>query len=103
MCWASWKAVFFQEEGSGTGYFISVYRAESDVVPGACDRGRMVSLFEEGELDDVYIIYTKMENAMQANTEVIKLLPLHRVSFAPKNMPSLAGVYQEGMTCTHQP
>lgn len=48
----------------------------------------MVSLFEEGELDDVYIIYTKMENAMQANTEVIKLLPLHRVSFAPKNMPS---------------
>lgn len=58
----------------------------------------MVSLFEEGELDDVYIIYTKMENAMQANTEVIKLLPLHRVSFAPQNMPSLAGVYQEGMT-----
>ena len=35
---------------------------------------------------------------MQANTEVIQLLPLHRVSFAPKNMPSLAGVYQEGMT-----
>ena len=25
----------------------------------------MVSLFEEGELDDIYIIYTRMENAMQ--------------------------------------
>ena len=57
----------------------------------------MVSLFEEGELDDIYIIYTRMENAMQTVTEKIKILPLHRFSFAPQNMMSIPGVYQEGM------
>ena len=57
----------------------------------------MGSLLEEGELDDIYILYTRMENAMQTVTEKIKILPLHRVSFAPQNMMSIPGVYQEGM------
>lgn len=58
----------------------------------------MIDLFEKGELDDVYIIYTRMENAMQAVADKIKLLPFQRISFTPEQVPSLAGVYREGVT-----
>lgn len=58
----------------------------------------MLGLFEKGELDDIYIIYTRMENAMQTVTEKIKLLPLQKISFTPEQVPSLAGVYREGVT-----
>lgn len=66
-------------------------------------RARMIALevlelFEKGELDDIYIIYTRMENAMQSVTEKIKLLPLQKISFTPEQVPSLAGVYREGVT-----
>lgn len=57
----------------------------------------IVDQFERGELDDVYIIYTQMVNAMQVETERLKLLPLARTDFALANRISLAGVYQEGM------
>lgn len=66
-------------------------------------RARMIAmevleLFEKGELDDIYIIYTRMENAMQSVTEKIKLLPLQKTSFTPEQVPALAGVYREGVT-----
>ena len=44
---------------------------------------RMLELFEQGELDEIHIIYTRMVNAMQVEAE---------------NLPSLEGVYQEGVT-----
>lgn len=55
-------------------------------------------MFESGELDDVYIIYTRMKNAMQTEAELIKLLPLKKLDFTPENMPSLTGVYRESVT-----
>lgn len=59
---------------------------------------KMTEMFEAGELDEIHIIYTRMKNAMQTETEKIKLLPLQKSEFVPKNMPSLAGAYQETMT-----
>ena len=56
----------------------------------------MVSLFEEGDVDDIYIIYTRMENAMQTVTEKIKISPLHRFSFAPQNMMSIPAYIRKG-------
>lgn len=38
----------------------------------------IVDLFEKGELDEVYIIYTKMISSMAAEPKVIPVLPLHR-------------------------
>lgn len=58
----------------------------------------MVEQFNAGALDEIYVIYTKMVNAMQAETDVEKLLPLHKTDFLPKDVNvSLADVYQEGM------
>lgn len=59
---------------------------------------KLISMFEQGELDDVYIIYTRMQNALQAVTEQIKLLPLQRMDFTPENRVSLMGVYREPVT-----
>lgn len=59
---------------------------------------KMIELFEQGEVDDVYIIYTRMVNAMQVEADKIKLFPLQRMDFTPDNVPSLAGVYREGVT-----
>ncbi|MBM6948577.1 ATP synthase F1 subunit gamma [Mordavella massiliensis] len=58
---------------------------------------KMVEMFETGQLDDIYIIYTRMLNALQAETQQIKLLPLHRIDFAPDKMAAMAGVYREAV------
>ena len=59
---------------------------------------KMVELFEQEELDDIYIIYTRMKNALQAETQQIKLLPLQRINFASDKMAAMAGVYREAVT-----
>lgn len=43
--------------------------------------------FEQGELDEVYMIYTRMENSVQSDAETVKLLPLERTSFNKMIMP----------------
>lgn len=65
--------------------------------------GEMIRLFEAGELDDVYILYTRMVNALQAEAEKIQLLPLHKADFMPEQLSSLASVFQEGMTLYPSP
>ena len=60
--------------------------------------GEMIEQFRSGELDEVYVIYTRMVNAMQVETDTVKLLPLHKADFLPKEtLNALADVYQEGM------
>ena len=41
----------------------------------------MIEQFRSGELDEVYVIYTRMVNAMQVETDTVKLLPLHKADF----------------------
>ena len=62
---------------------------------------KMVELFEAGELDDIYIIYTRMKNALQAETQQIKLLPLQRVNFASDKMAAMAGVFASHDVSVH--
>lgn len=52
---------------------------------------RIMELYDGGELDEVYIIYTKMENAFSMSTEKIRLLPLEREDFG--KLP--IDIYQE--------
>lgn len=49
--------------------------------------GVILEQFENGELDEIYIVYTRMENSIQSNAEVVKLLPLERSSFNEMKMP----------------
>lgn len=50
---------------------------------------RILALYEEGKLDDVYIIYTKMTGPVQTETEMLQLLPLKQTEFghAPLGVP----------------
>ena len=59
---------------------------------------KLIELFETGELDEVHIIYTRMINAIQAETEQIKLLPLHRTNFSKENAKMPLDVRQETIT-----
>lgn len=42
---------------------------------------RIVDLFKKGELDEVYIVYTRMINSVTFNAEIRQLLPLKRKGF----------------------
>lgn len=52
---------------------------------------RVMELYDKGELDEIYVIYTKMENSFVMNTEKLKLLPLKKEDF----MEVPVHVYQE--------
>ena len=52
----------------------------------------VMDLYAENELDEVYIIYTKMENSFSMNAEKMKLLPLVKEDFLH---PAPADIYQE--------
>ena len=54
----------------------------------------VMKLYDEGELDEIYIIYTKMENAFQMNPEMIQLLPLKKEDY--NRVP--VDIYQEEMS-----
>ena len=49
--------------------------------------GAISDQFLDGELDEVYVVYTRMENSVQADAEVMKLLPLERADFNVMKMP----------------
>ena len=51
----------------------------------------MLEAYENGKLDEVYIIYTKMVNSVTAETDMIQLLPFKREDFSF----STGGVYSE--------
>lgn len=52
---------------------------------------RVMELYDAGELDEVYIIYTKMENSVTMETEKMRLLPLEKDAF----MQTPIDIYQE--------
>ncbi len=41
--------------------------------------GRMLDLYAEREIDEVYIVYTRMKNSLEMETEMQQLLPLDKV------------------------
>ncbi len=50
----------------------------------------MIALFCAGELDDIFIVYTKMESPIVTKTEVIQLLPLKKAELStpiPSEIP----------------
>ena len=52
---------------------------------------RVMELYDAGELDEVYIIYTKMENSVTMETEKMRLLPLEK----DEVMQTPIDIYQE--------
>lgn len=46
----------------------------------------MIDKYVSGELDEVYIIYTKMINAFKMEADMFQILPLHREEYLHKNL-----------------
>ena len=57
--------------------------------------GVLLDQFMSGDLDEIYIVYTRMENSVQSEAEILKLLPLERSSFNEMKMP--LNVYREAI------
>lgn len=57
--------------------------------------GVILDQFRAGQLDEMYIVYTRMENSVQSQAEVVRLLPLERQSFHEMKMP--LNMYREAI------
>ena len=44
--------------------------------------------YNNGELDEMYDVYTRMENSMVSEVETVKLLPLERSAFVEYSIPA---------------
>ena len=68
------------------------YTVQNPTLHRACViTDRVMELYDAGELDEVYIIYTKMENSVTMETEKMRLLPLEKDEF----MQTPIDIYQE--------
>lgn len=61
----------------------------------------VLNLFLENELDEIYIVYTKMENAFSMITEAKRLVPMEISEF--QNMKIPADTYQEEIRLAAEP
>ena len=62
----------------------------------------LLEQFREGEIDEVYIIYTSMKNSMTTETEMMQLLPMEKREFVPKEAVT-AGIFQEELLFNPSP
>ena len=62
--------------------------------------GRMLDLFEAGEIDSVFIVYTRMKNSIEAETEVQQLLPLDKLDPSLVKLPMVSNMEEFRMRPT---
>lgn len=73
------KNVYIDGEFSYTVQNPTLYRARHIGL-------QMIDKYEAGELDEVYIIYTKMINAFKMEADMFQILPLHREEYLHRNL-----------------
>ena len=72
------------------------YTVQKPTMHRARDIGwSVIDQFLAGELDEVYVVYTRMENSVQADAEKLKLLPLETKDFGSMKMP--LNMYREAI------
>ncbi len=62
----------------------------------------LLEQFREGEIDEVYIIYTSMKNSMTTETEMMQILPMEKKEFVPREAMT-AGIFQEELLFNPSP
>lgn len=55
--------------------------------------GKLLELYESGQTDEVYILFTTVKNAAQTETNLVRLLPLSKGDFKIPKLP--LSIYQE--------
>ncbi len=64
---------------------------------------RMLELYFKKELDEVYIVYTRMQNSLTAQTEIMQLLPLNKLDDKAFVRATQAGVLQQEFSMEPSP
>ena len=62
----------------------------------------LLEQFREGEIDEVYVIYTSMKNSMTTETEMMQILPMEKKEFVPREAMT-AGIFQEELLFNPSP
>ena len=62
----------------------------------------LLEQFREGEIDEVYVIYTTMKNSMTTETEMMQILPMEKKEFVPREAMT-AGIFQEELLFNPSP
>lgn len=62
----------------------------------------LLEQFREGEIDEVYVIYTSMKNSMTTETEMMQILPMEKKEFVPREVMT-AGIFQEELLFNPSP
>ena len=62
----------------------------------------LLEQFQEGEIDEVYVIYTSMKNSMTTETEMMQILPMEKKEFVPREAMT-AGIFQEELLFNPSP
>ena len=63
----------------------------------------MLELYFKKELDEVYIVYTRMQNSLTAQTEIMQLLPLNKLDDKAFVRATQAGVLQQEFSMEPSP
>lgn len=62
----------------------------------------LLEQFREGEIDEVYVIYTSMKNSMTTETEMMQILPMEKKEFVPREAMT-AGIFREELLFNPSP
>lgn len=80
------------------------YTAQDPSIPRARHiAGRMLDLFENGEVDEVYLVYTAMKAGAVYTSDVMQLLPLYRLNKEVVIAQQEKGKYEENFTLEPSP
>ena len=99
--------VITADKGLAGAYNHNIVKLEEEILSKpTMHRARDISAvildqFNNHELDEVYVVYTRMENAVQSEAEVLKLLPLERGDFGEMKMP--LNMYREEIELNPSP
>jgi len=65
-----------------------LYTAQNPTMHRAREIGtRLLALYESGQVDEIYVIFTSMKNAVQTETNMTRLLPLMKEDFKIPRLP----------------
>ena len=89
--------VITADKGLAGAYNHNIVKLEEEILSNPGQH----KLFVVGELGRHYVVYTRMENAVQSEAEVLKLLPLERGDFGEMTMP--LNMYREEIELNPSP
>lgn len=90
------KGIRIDEQFQYTAQNPTIHRARSIAY-------RMLELYEEKKIDEVFILYTRMITSLTAEPQIMQLLPLDKLRKRSKDFQGAANVHQENFEINPSP